>query len=55
MEFQTNYVSDDVEKTEEVTELETGQCYIEGNAKKFNEYLQKVTGKQQPKVHYNYL
>ncbi|XP_033632000.1 5'-nucleotidase domain-containing protein 1-like [Asterias rubens] len=46
---------DDVEKTEEVTELETGQCYIEGNAKKFNEYLQKVTGKQQPKVHYNYL
>ncbi len=43
---------DDVEKTKEVTELQTGQCYIEGNAQTFYEYLQKATGKQQPKVLY---
>ncbi|XP_022082538.1 5'-nucleotidase domain-containing protein 1-like isoform X2 [Acanthaster planci] len=46
------YTVVDGQQREEVTELQEGQSYLEGNVFLFNEYIKKFTGKADPKVLY---
>ncbi|XP_038049304.1 5'-nucleotidase domain-containing protein 1-like isoform X2 [Patiria miniata] len=46
------YTLVDGQKQEAVTELQDGQCYLEGNVQLFNQYIQTFTGKEDPKVLY---